>query len=262
MTILRAVSGIKGLITILLLAACAMAESEAPSGDLQITVMDSRGQPLSGAIVRYTRIPKTVVSASAHAGKYRVQPAPGEKSVSGKVASGADGRLIVASLAIGTYTLCAGVPSAAYLDPCVWQQPVRISVSANATTSQALVLVPGIFLNVRINDPDRRLPQTVDGIWTPRKLLVGVIYGSGAYQEAPNTAVDGSGRNYQLIVPSGLPLALRLFSRDITLTDQVGAPVNTTGSRIPFQASANQDQAFTFSVSGSVQHSVSGTGLQ
>jgi hypothetical protein len=65
--------------------------------------------------------------------------------------------------------------------------------------------------------------------------------------------LDTSDRNYELIIPGGLPLSLRIFSRDVTLTDENGAPVDSGGSRIPFQASAGHEQAFTFTVSGSVR---------
>jgi hypothetical protein len=79
---------------------------------------------------------------------------------------------------------------------------------------------------------------------------VGVTYANGAYQGAQNVSVDATGRNYQLIVPPGVAFNLRLFSRDVALTDAVGASVDISGSLIPFQAAEGQDQSFTFTVSG------------
>jgi len=145
--------------------------------------------------------------------------------------------------------LCADVPSAAYLDPCIWQQAIPVTVSTG-TTMQTVVLTKGVFLKVRANDPMRLLPQVVDGPWTVRKLLVGVTYANGAYRGARNTGVDATGQDYRLIIPTGVPFNLWLFSTDVVLTDASGARVDTSGSQISFQAAAGQDQIFTFTVSG------------
>ncbi len=96
----------------------------------------------------------------------------------------------------------------------------------------------------------RLLPQVVDGPWTPRKLLIGVVYGTGAYQGARNTAVDSAGRDYQLIIPAGKPFRLWLYSTDLALTDASGAAVTSPAGGVAFQASTGQDQNFTFTVAG------------
>ncbi len=105
-------------------------------------------------------------------------------------------------------------------------------------------------MNVRINDPPHLLPQVTDGTWTPRKLVVGVAFGAGAYHGVPNTAADSAGRGYRLVVPVGVPLSLWLYSTDVALADAGGAAVSAPAAGIPFQATAGQDQAFTFTVSG------------
>jgi hypothetical protein len=51
-------------------------------------------------------------------------------------------------------------------------------------------------------------------------------------------------------VPVDVPFKLWLFSRDVVLKDASGAVVDTSGSMIPFQATAAQDQLFAFTVSG------------
>jgi hypothetical protein len=93
-------------------------------------------------------------------------------------------------------------------------------------------------------------------------LVVGVIFGNGAYLGAVNTNVDAHGRDYEMPVPSGVPLKLWIFSRQVALTDSLGAPLaggapvaGTTALSgatpgIPFTASPGQDQAFTLNVSG------------
>ena len=109
-------------------------------------------------------------------------------------------------------------------------------------------------MNVRVNDPMGLLPQVVDGPWTPRRLLIGVAYGTGAYQGALNTAVDSAGRNYQLIVPAGRPFSLRLYSTDVALADASGAAVASPAGGAKFQAVPGQDQTFTFVVTGAAGH--------
>lgn len=184
----------------------------------------------------------------------RSTPAPGEAVLSGTVSTNANGKFTILALPSGVYLLCSNVPSAVYLDSCTWGRAVRVSVSAGAIASASLVLQKGVYLNVRVNDPQGLLPHVVDGPWTPRKLLVGVAYGTGAYQAAGNTAVDSAGRSYQLIIPAGKPFSLWLYSTDIALLDANGIALAGPTAGIPFQASSGQDQTFTFIIAGSVIH--------
>lgn len=101
-----------------------------------------------------------------------------------------------------------------------------------------------------MNDPLSLLPQVVDGPWTPRKLLVGVAYGTGAYQGVPNTAVDLAGHTYQLVVPAGMSFHVWLYSRDVALKDAGGVAVAAPAGGASFQTSAGQDPSFTFTVTG------------
>jgi hypothetical protein len=211
---------------------------------LQVSVKDTQGQLLAGAQVRYRRVVQTV-----RVGRQTV-PTPGEAWIEGQVAADAGGAFSPANLPVGDYMLCASVPSAPYLDPCVWRQAVRVTLSVSVVASPTLALEKGVFLKVRINDPLRLLPQGVEGPWTPRKLLVGVMYANGAYHGAQNTGADTAGRDYQLVIPTGTAFKLWLFSTDIALTDARGNAVGTSGAQIPFQAAAGQDQVFTFTVSG------------
>jgi hypothetical protein len=223
---------------------CAVSQTTGGAATLQVSVRDTQGQPLAGAQVRYRRVVQTVRAGG------QVVLAPGEAWVDGQVAADAGGAFSPANLPVGDYMLCASVPSAPYLDPCVWRQAVRATVSAATAAIPTLTLEKGVFLKVRINDPLRLLPQGVEGPWTPRKLLVGVMYANGAYQGAQNTGADAAGRDYQLVIPAGTAFKLWLFSTDIALTDATGNAVGTSGAQIPFQAAAGQDQVFTFTVSG------------
>jgi len=213
-------------------------------GSLSGSVTDQQGRPLAGAQVRYLRIAQYVHASNGF------QPAPGEAMANGLVSADANASFTLASLPVGSYTLCASVPSAPYLDPCVWGQAVRATISTGSTTSTTLVLQEGVFLDVRINDPLQLLPQAVDGGLRPRKMVVGVVYANGAYQGAQNTDAGTTGRDYQMTVPAGTPFKLWLFSRDVALTDASGNPVASSGAQVPFQAVAGQEQTFTFTVAG------------
>jgi hypothetical protein len=175
-------------------------------------------------------------------------PAPGEAVVQGQLLTGASGSFTAGGLPTGDYLLCANVPSTAYLDSCQWYGTVRVTVAASATSNQNLVLQKGVFLNVRVNDPVGLLTQ--NGLSGAGNLVVGVNFGSGAYLGAATTEVDAAGRNYQIAVPAGVPLQLWLSSSQVTLTDAGGKPIDTSGALVPFQATAGNDQAFTFAVSG------------
>ena len=75
-------------------------------------------------------------------------------------------------------------------------------------------------------------------------------FGNGAYLGAVNTGVDKMGRDYEIVIPAGMPMNLWVFSRHVSLADSNGKTVEHPGAKIPFQATAGQDQYFTLNVSG------------
>lgn len=224
----------------LLAVSSGVAQTTAATGSVLGSVMDSNGLPVADAQVSYQLLVPPALSGGRSS-------SPG---VAGTGTSDASGAFLLSRLPAGNYSLCVTVPASAYLDPCVWHYPVQTQVTAGTAATRTIVLTKGVFLKVRVDDPGGLLPQAVDGIWTRRKLVVGVKYGNGAYQGADNTGVDGGGRDYQLIVPAGAPFKLWLYSTDVALNDSSGAAVDTSGSLIPFQTTSGQDQMFTFTVSG------------
>ncbi|MCW5981197.1 MAG: hypothetical protein KIT09_24150 [Bryobacteraceae bacterium] len=112
---------------------------------------------------------------------------------------------------------------------------VRVWVGGVAAPLVAVVLVPPV--------------KKDDASWAPN-LIVGVVFGTGAFLAAAIARFDESGRDYQMSIPAGLPLKLWVFSRHVTLTDTRGLPVDNSGGRIPFEAVAGQDQVFTLNISG------------
>jgi hypothetical protein len=133
-------------------------------------------------------------------------------------------------------------------------QPGHGTVLKSQDSTQDIALDKGVYLNVRINDPMGLLPQVIDGPQATHKLLVGIAYGTGAYQGATNTEVDSAGRGYQLIVPTGEPFYIRLYSTDVALEDASGGVMAAPAAGIAFQATAGQDQNFTFTIVGAAGH--------
>ncbi len=144
-----------------------VAQSTSGTGTLAGSVTDTGGAPLAGVVVHYM----SVATPPAPAPYGSVVPA---KVVSGSVSSDTAGNFAVSGLPAGTYALCTNSPSAPYLDLCTWAPGVTVTVPAGGSVSRALALDRGVYLNVRVSDPSHLLPQTVDGPWTPRKLVVGV----------------------------------------------------------------------------------------
>ncbi len=224
-----------------------MAQSTSGTGTLTGSVTDTNGAPLAGVLVRYM----SLAPPSAPAPHASLVPA---NVVSGSVSSDRSGNFSVFGLPAGAYGLCTNSLSAPYLDLCTWKPGVTVAVSAGGSASQTLVRERGVYINVGVNDPSHLLPQAVDGPWTPRKLVVGVRYGSGAYQGVANTEVDSAGRSYRSVIPAGVPFTLWLFSTDVALADSSGAALSGPAATVPFQAAAGQDQSFTFTVVGPTAH--------
>jgi hypothetical protein len=230
------------LASTILLTACASAQ--APFGAIEGSVRAGDGAPVAGAVVYYARMTRLVGPAA------RARPAPGEAVMHSRISSDANGAFAVSNLPAGDYLLCAEVPAAPFLDPCKWSSSPKVTIGAGAVNRPALVLKRGVFLKVRVNDPRGLLPPMKNDPSRAPNLIVGVVFGSGAFLAAANTRADQSGRDYQMSIPAGVPLKLWVFSRHVTLTDAQGLPVDNSGGRIPFQAVAGRDQVFTLNVSG------------
>jgi hypothetical protein len=218
--------------------------AQAPAA-LRGIVTDEDGRPLPAAVVRCQRIPR-LTRVGNH-----FEVARGEAVVSRSVSPDVQGAFAALDLPPGYYVICAGFPGAAYLDPCQWSTSPNVTLSAGAVGTPSLVLRKGVFLRVRVNDPARLLPSEA-GIMSAGNLIVGVRFGNGAFHGA-HRRIDKTGRDYEMVIPAGMPMSLWVFSRHVTLTDAKGSSLDATaGALIPFRAAAGQDQTFTFNVSGRV----------
>lgn len=227
---------------VLLAVGCAFAQPK--SGAIQGFVAVEDGAPLPGALVLYSRVTPLVEIGTSY------RPAPGEAFVRRTVSADANGRFSVSDLPAGEYLLCAEVPSGPYLNPCRWSFAYRTTVSPGSVATPTVVLKKGTLLKVRVNDPAGLLPSVKEDVSRPLQLIVGVVFGEGAFLRAKNTAVHGAGRDYEMSVPVSTALKLWVFSRHVMLADSKGAAIDNAGAKIPFQATAGQDHVVTLNVSG------------
>jgi hypothetical protein len=211
----------KSFVISLFVCSFAFGQSATAVGALSGSASDVTGGKLAGAQVRYQR----VISAYVRGQNGQPAPAPGQTVVNGEVTADANGAFNLPNLPVGDYLLCATVPNAPYLDPCQWAQSMRVTVNANAVSSVSLALAKGVYLKVRVNDPAGLLPQTIDGPMGGGKLVVGVNFANGAYLGAQNIGVDSGGRDYRMVIPTGMPLKLWMYGRDVSLTDASGSAV-------------------------------------
>lgn len=226
---------------ILLIVGCAFAQD---SGAIHGSVVTEEGVPLPGAVILYSRVTRLL-----KVGNY-YRPAPGETVMRRTVASAADGAFNVSNLPVGEYLLCAEVPSEPYLDPCKWASAQKVTVTARSVVRPTVMLKKGVLLKVRINDPAGLLPRAKEDLLSPLNLIIGVVFREGAFLRAVNTAADGTGREYEISVPTDTPLKLWVFSRHVALRDAKGAAVDNSGAKIPFQPTSGRDHVFNLHVSG------------
>ena len=216
---------------------------QAALGTMQGMVRTENGTPIPSAVVSYVRLTRLTGPAA------QARPATGEAVVRSSIASNTLGGFDVPNLPSGDYLLCAEVPSEAYLNPCKWSVSPKVHVASGEVQRPAVVLQKGVFLKVRVNDPQRLLPPVKNDPSRAANLIIGVVFGNGAFLAAELARADGTGRDYRIAIPAGAPLKLWVFSRHVTLTDSAGAPVDNSGGRIPFEADIGRDQEFVLNVS-------------
>jgi hypothetical protein len=139
------------------------------------------------------------------------------------------GTFTISSIPAGTYVLCARTSTPGFLDSCLWGIP-RIVVNApfaSGNRTIAIVLKQSSLLKARLNDagffltalpPDKFPPAVTFGIW-------------GATRFIPAHVVkrDATGIDYELSVPSDIPLHLNLYSRHVKLTVGSNSPIAPQG---------------------------------
>lgn len=232
-------------LAILGLVGAAAAQNGGISGRVTST---ADGSPVSNAAVTYRRL----VAYLPNPGTSAVNPqlAPGEVYFSGSVSTDVNGNYSANALPPGSYQVCVDATSGPPLNPCLWgSAPLAVVAAANVAPLDVAV-VPGVFLEVTINDPQGLLPASEISPLDFPHLIVGVYFGSGAFLAAQRTSAGTGTQTYSMPVPAGVPLNLWLQSRWVTLTDSSGNALSSSGARLPFVAAAGTPALFTVNVTG------------
>jgi hypothetical protein len=214
------------------------------TGQIQGTVTDGSGTPISGAVVAASlkRAGEAIPLSSSRLPSFMPVPA--------KAPSSSTGGFQISGLYAGTYTLCVDVPNATYLNPCLWSSlPVTANVAEGATTSGvAVVTQKGVMTTIRVQDTQGWLTQNPAN----DDLRIGTYNGSSPFIFARVVGRDSNGRTMGIVTPVGQPLTVYVSSSKFTLADGNGNGL-AASAQFPVAASAvsQSSPVVTVNVKGS-----------
>jgi hypothetical protein len=142
--------------------------------------------------------------------------------------------------------VCVQVPHTAFLDPCRWSLPIRVTVAAGQISANNNVQVTkGSLLHVRVNDPGQHVSKG-DG-----DVLLGIGGPSFPFHLLGLAATDPAGRTFDIAIPFNVALRLQISSEHLDLEDDNGAAPGPVPASIPIQQAPGQaDPTVTFSIKG------------
>jgi hypothetical protein len=221
-------------------------------GVVTSTIPNAAGDLVPGAVVSsakvyYRRLPAYVRKARS------VQLASGEVQFESSTTTDAGGNYAATGLPPGNYIVCATLTGQPLLDPCQWAASPKVRVEGGVVSRLNIQVRQGVFLNVRLNDPQSLLSASSVAALSAPRLILGVMFGNGAFLPARKVGTDAAGQNYQIAVPTATDLQLWLHSRFVSLTDVQGKSLPVAGAAIPFKAVLSIDQSFTINVAGKLQ---------
>lgn len=171
-------------------------------------VEDGQGRPLSGVSVRLLPRPPLTVTA----GSPQTQSGPG-------------GLFRLEGLAPGPYEVCAAAPAMGYLDTCAWSTvpPAERAVSITGGQQRAIPAIrmaSGVRLKLNVLDVNGVLERDEP---TPyQRLLVTLGVPGAGFTFLPLTARANGQRGYEMLVPRGRSVRVRLASNHFQVTDGQG----------------------------------------
>ncbi len=192
-------------------------------------VVDDRNRPIPGATVWLHVRPD---------GQTRPKP------YSAWTPTSPDGTFSFRSVPAGRFVACAQAPNSPFVDGCLWQPPMTITLSASTVRDVGRIqLQPGHSLRVRVDDPKGEFHSAREarnemglrpGVWTPTGFFVPLE----KKREEPG-AVE-----YGVIVPFDTQVDVTIQSGRFRLGDERGAAVDQAkGFRQKFIAKPGRDVA-------------------
>ena len=211
-------------------------------GTLTVMLKDQSGAVVPALGIHYIRVPalNSPKSGALASGDFRL---------SGSSLTGAAGNVQV-PLPVGHYLVCIESGTTAFLDPCRWGTAEPVDIASGQATPAVITLVRGVQLDVSISDPKHLLPPDRSSVGGPPPVIVGVLFGRGAFLAANCVSAAGA-MSCSMPIPVGVPFKLWLHNQTISLIGTDGAAVPENGIGASFQAMAGTNQQFSFIASGS-----------
>jgi hypothetical protein len=175
-------------------------------------VEDREGKPLAGIAVTLLPRPPLTVAAGTPAGQ-----------------SAGDGSFRLSGLAAGPYQICAAAPRLDYPDTCAWSAAGPggglVTVAAGQQlTVPAIRMAKGVRVRVNFADPSGLLER--DEPRPNARLQVKIGVPGVGFTFLPVVEKGGAQRGYEMLVPRGQALKLRLLSSHFTIADGQGRTLN------------------------------------
>jgi len=213
-------------------------------------VVDESGAVVSGAVVRYSRVPR--LEADVVAGETRYALAPGETERGGVVPTDAGGDFATEALPSGKYSLCVS-PPLGFLDPCRWHSRTEVVVDSGETaTDVQLTTRRGAVVRIEVDDPKQQV-RFGSGPGGFRNLILGVMTSGGAFDSARVLERSGTLWKLAVTVDYEVPLKLWVFSRHLQLVDEGRGTLNMEGPNQDFIfVRGESDRIFRLAVAGAL----------
>jgi hypothetical protein len=137
------------------------------------------------------------------------------------------GRVSFTGLPFGLYSVCAEPLDGVSLEPCQWQAPDTVHLTAqDSKDSLSLVVRKGIPIDIRIDDPEGLVTSPTSG-----GLSVEIMTPNGPLHLRP-AAHDAAGVNYRIIAPPSVAGSLSVSGGKLSVVDA------TTGAAVDFSGPA------------------------
>ncbi|HXE64534.1 MAG TPA: hypothetical protein VN519_13410 [Bryobacteraceae bacterium] len=194
------------------------------------SVTDDAGNPVRDAGV--------LVSYAADGNGPRL-PAP--PVVTGRLVATAltdsQGSFAISTLSPGRYVACVEVTAPGLLDPCHWatSAPTFTVTTEQTAASVKIVMTRGAVLSIHVSDSKGLLTNSVAGP-VDFDFQVHIVTGKGMHYNAPIQNHTAVGRDYVATIPYDTPVNVRVLAAKVSVVDQVGKALPTSGPTIAIPA--------------------------
>lgn len=126
----------------------------------------------------------------------------------------------------GRYLVCAQLPGSDFVSPCFWNNapPILTDVTDGGTARADVTLATGYRLKIRLDDGGGALVAAGED-QNSLSILVAIVSGSAGFVPVLPSKQDITGRDYEVVVPFGMPFKLTTSSEAFDLNDDRNARI-------------------------------------